>query len=231
MNEIKLDDRLMAIVKLLGPLDIVVDVGCDHGYVANYLIENNLSKKVYATDISNDSLDKNREFSKKRGNEKKIISVLGDGLKPIEEEFDGVVIAGMGGELIKNILEESKEKIEDKILILQPMTGRVELRKYLSENGFMIEKEAIVKDKDKFYEIIKAVPGNGYKSTSEFYFGNNLVEDCDPILIDYVENYLEKTERYLEKAKSSKTKKGKGQQEDLKREIKIFKGVLDECKR
>lgn len=231
MSEIKLDDRLMAIVELLGSVDIVVDVGCDHGYVANYLVENNLSKKVYATDISKDSLDKNREFSKKRGNEGEVISVLGDGLKPLNEDFDGVVIAGMGGELIKEILEESKDKVKDKILILQPMTGRVELRKYLSENGFFIERESIVKDKNKFYEIIRAVPGEGYKSTSEFYFGNNLVADCNPVLIEYVEKYLEKTEIYLERAKNSKTKKGKAQQEDLKIEIKIFKGVLDECKR
>ena len=61
MKDIKLDNRLSAVVELLGTSKVVVDVGCDHGYVPNYLIENKKSKLIYATDISKESLRKTIE--------------------------------------------------------------------------------------------------------------------------------------------------------------------------
>lgn len=231
-REIKLDRRLKSIVELLGKEDIVVDIGCDHGYVGNFLVENNLSKKVYATDISKDSLDKNREFSYSRGNEDKVISLLGDGLEPVKNlDFDGVIIAGMGGELIINIIDSYKELLKDKVLILQPMTGRVSLRKYLTENGFFIEKESIAKENNKYYEIMRVVFKDGYETNCSYYFGKNLVEDCDSLLLEYVEHLLRKTKSHLNGAKKSTTNKGKRQSEKLKKEIKIFQEVLDDCNR
>lgn len=229
-QSIKLDDRLQEIVKLLGKNKVVIDVGCDHGYVANYLIEENLADLVYATDISKPSLEKNIEFAKLRGNQNKVISVLGDGLIPIgDKNFDAVIMAGMGGDLIIKIIENSYDILKDKILILQPMTGRVELRKFLCANGFQIEKEGITKDKNKFYEIIRAVPGEMKESKCHHYFGNNLVEECDKTLLEYIELLLEKNKNYLERAKKSNTEKAIKQREKLEFEIEIFEGVLNEC--
>lgn len=227
----KLDNRLGEIVKLLGKVDIVVDVGCDHGYVANYLVDNNLSKIVYATDISKDSLDKNIEFSKKRGNEDKVISLLGDGLNPVKEKnFGGVIIAGMGGELIIKILKDSRELIKNKTLILQPMTAARELREYLSNNGYKIEKESIVKDKDKFYEIIKASNGKQLNLRDSYYFGENLIKECDETLIEYIESLLKKNKKYLEGAKKSSTEKGIKRAKYLQNEIELYEVIIDGCK-
>lgn len=230
-NRINLDYRLKAIVELLGKHKIVVDVGCDHGYVANYLVEENLADLVYATDISQPSLEKNREFTKYRGNENKVISLLGDGLIPVmDKEFDAVIMAGMGGELIIRIIVDSMDLVKDKVLILQPMTARPELRKFLGKNNFCIEKENIVKDGKKFYEIIRAIPGPEIKSTSFYYFGNNLVQECDETLIEYVQFLLKKNKKYLKQTMKSKTEKAKLQKEKLQREIEIFEEVLNECK-
>ena len=230
-KSIKLDDRLKEIVKILGKNEIVVDVGCDHGYVANYLIEEDLAKLVYATDISKPSLEKNIEFSKLRGNENKVISILGNGLFPVKDKnFDAVIMAGMGGELIMKIIDDAFDFIQKKTLILQPMTARVELRKYLGEKGFKIEKESIIRDGNKFYEIIRAVPGEKIESTSFYYFGNNLVEECNETLIEYVEFLLEKNRVYLEQANKSNTEKSMLQRQKLTKEIEIFKEVLNECK-
>ena len=230
-KSIKLDNRLKEIVKILGKNEIVVEVGCDHGYVANYLIEEDLAKLVYATDISKPSLEKNIEFSKLRGNENKVISILGNGLFPVKDKnFDAVIMAGMGGELIMKIIDDAFDFIQKKTLILQPMTARVELRKYLGEKGFKIEKESIIRDGNKFYEIIRAVPGEKIESTSFYYFGNNLVEECNETLIEYVEFLLEKNRVYLEQANKSNTEKSMLQRQKLTKEIEIFKEVLNECK-
>lgn len=230
-KSIELDDRLNEIVKILGENEIVVDVGCDHGYVANYLIEENFAKLVYATDISKPSLEKNIEFSKYRGNEYKVISLLGNGLFPVKnKDFNAVIMAGMGGELIMKIIDDSLDFIQDKTLVLQPMTARVELRKYLGKKGFQIKKESIVKDGNKFYEIIKAVPGEEIQSTSFYYFGNNLVEECNEVLIEYVKHLLEKNKMYLEQSKKSNTEKSILQRKKLEKEIEIFNEVLNGCK-
>lgn len=230
-QSIKLDHRLKEIVKLLGKNEVVVDVGCDHGYVANYLVEEKLADLVYATDISRPSLEKNIEFTKHRGNQNKVISVLGDGLIPIEDKnFDAVIMAGMGGELIIKIIKTSYDILKDKILILQPMTGRVEVRKFLGANGFQIEKEGISRDGNKFYEIIRAIPGEMKESKTHYYFGDNLVDECDKTLLEYANLLLKKNKNYLERAKKSNTEKAIKQRKKLKFEIDIFEGVLNECK-
>ncbi len=230
-NTIKIDDRLLEIVKILGKNEIVVDVGCDHGYVANYLVEEKLANLVYATDISEPSLQKNQEFTKLRGNENKVISVLGDGLIPLEDKkFDAVIMAGMGGELIMKIIKDSYQILKDKILVLQPMTARVELREFLGQSGFQIEKEGISRDGNKFYEIIRAIPGPKADSKTSYYFGNNLVEECNDVLIEYIEFLIEKNQKYLKEAKKSETEKALNQQKKLLEEIEIFEGVLNDCK-
>lgn len=229
--EIKLDDRLREIVNLIGKTDIVVDVGCDHGYVANYLVENNLSKMVYATDISYDSLMKNKDFSINRNNEDRVISVLGDGLIPLKDkDFDGVIIAGMGGELIIKIIEDAKSFLSNQTLVLQPMTSSRELRIYLTNNGYKILEESIVRDKNKYYEIIKAVPGISEESNCSFYFGNNLVENCDDTLLEYIDKLREKSINYMDRAKLSKTNKASQRVEQLQKEIELYEVILNGCK-
>lgn len=229
MKEINLNNRLKTIVDLLGPLNIVVDVGCDHGYVANYLVENNLSHLVYATDISGPSLMKNKEFAYNRGNDQKVISVLGDGLQPLKDkEFNGIIIAGMGGDLIIKILDEAKDFIEDKTLVLQPMTAKRDLRIYLYENGFSIIREELVRDGDKFYEIIKAQNGKVQKPKWDFYFGENLIEEKNPVLKEYLEFLIKKTNGFIQNASKSKSLKAQERIKELEEEKKIYEGVLNE---
>ncbi|WP_406242265.1 tRNA (adenine(22)-N(1))-methyltransferase [Tissierella carlieri] len=154
----KLSERLLTLANLVPKNSIVADIGTDHGYIPAYLIENKISKKVIGTDISKGSLDKIIEYVKELGFEDKIDSRLGDGLEVIKPyEVDTVIIAGMGGLLIRDILEKHKE-ISNSIIdfILQPMVAAKELRQYLIENNFEIIKEELVKEENKYYEIIHA---------------------------------------------------------------------------
>lgn len=229
MNKIILDQRLSAIVDLVGRADTVVDVGCDHGYVANYLVEEKLAKKVYATDISKPSLRKNERFAYMRGNDQRVISLLGDGLVPLKDkDYDLVIIAGMGGDLIIKIIEEAFDQVKNKTLVLQPMTQRDSLRKYLVAKGFKIQEEKIVRDKNKFYEIMKFIPGSDQGSTCDYLFGQNLLEEKDPVLKEYLEDLLEKTESYIKKASQSQSPKAIERRENLEREVKLYKELLND---
>ena len=229
MKKLILDERLAAIVDLVGKADTVVDVGCDHGYVANYLVEENLAEKVYATDISEPSLRKNERFAYSRGNDQKVISLLGDGLVPLrDKDFDLVIIAGMGGDLIIKILKESFDLVKAKTLILQPMTQKDSVRKFLVANGFKIEREAIVRDKNKFYEIMKFVPGQDQGSSCDYLFGQNLLEEKNPVLREYLDLLLEKTENYISKASQSQSPKAIKRRENLERQAKLYKELLDD---
>ena len=134
----KLSERLMTIISLIPQNSIVADIGTDHGYIPAYLIENKISKKVIGTDISKGSLEKIIEYVRGLGYEEKIDSRLGDGLEVVKPyEIDTVIIAGMGGLLIRDILEKDKDVRESIVnFILQPMVAAKELREYLIENNF-----------------------------------------------------------------------------------------------
>ena len=199
-RELKLSNRMQKIVSLIGKTDVVADIGTDHGYIPNYLIENGIAKLVYATDISADSLGKNIEFSKLRGNSDSIISRVGDGLKPIEnEKINTVIIAGMGGILISQIIENSIEFARGiEYFILQPMTASYELRYYLYQNDFNILREEIVEDNDKIYEIMYVKNGEkDLKSPVFLRYGENLIKEKNDVLIKLLTRNIESNKNIM----------------------------------
>ena len=157
-----LKGRLLAIAKEVPPSKCIADIGTDHGLVPVWLIENGIVQKAIITDISSKSLAKAEGLIKQRGLESKIEARTGDGLKPIKPgEVDTVIMAGMGGMLIRNILTDAPcvaEKV--KRFVLQPMTAQSALRKWLVENGYAIVDETLVREDSRFYEIIVATHGS-----------------------------------------------------------------------
>ncbi|MFR7348905.1 tRNA (adenine(22)-N(1))-methyltransferase [Peptoniphilus sp.] len=131
----------------------MADIGTDHGLVPIFLIENGVVDYAVAADISKPSLQKAIDLAKEKNIE--LDARLGDGLEVLkaEDDIETVVIAGMGGVLIGEILAAS-EISKSVRLILQPMQGARELRKYLFENGYKIIDEDVVYEDDRFFEII-----------------------------------------------------------------------------
>lgn len=146
------------------------DIGTDHAYVPIYLLQNSMCDRLAATDIKQGPLNIAADNIKKYGFENKISLRLGAGLSPIaENEFETIIIAGMGGEVIKNILENDLKKAHSaKYLVLQPMNSQDLLRKKLSENGFSVVTEDITFEGFKVYNLIVAENGTGYKYKDEF---------------------------------------------------------------
>lgn len=162
---IKLSKRLRAIVNFCDKNKIIADIGTDHGFVPNFLYEEDINRKIIATDISLNSLNKAIEFTELRGNKGEIEHIVCNGLEKIPP-VDQIIIAGMGGILISKILDRDFEKARQaEKLILQPMQQVDYLRKFLYDKGFKILDEKIVFEDNKFFHIIVA----NYKAIKEEY--------------------------------------------------------------
>ena len=227
----KLSKRLQKIADLVGEDSIVCDIGTDHGYIPVYLIKNNISKKVIGTDISKGSLDKIIELVQKEALEDRIECRLGDGLDILEEkEVDSLIIAGMGGILISEILEEGREVTEHiENFILQPMVGSKELRRYLVYNGYKIISEDLLFEEGKFYEIILAQRGK-QKIDKDIHYeiSQLLIRDRHPLLREFLEYKINKVKKVMDEIKDIKTQVSKKKYKELKSLLKEYEEVVEE---
>ncbi len=171
---LNISKRLKIIAGLVPVGSAVADIGADHGYLSVYLVNNNISVKVYACDINLLPLENaKRTASEYLKYTDRMELRLCDGLSGIKKgETDAAVIAGMGAQVICGIIDRC-EFVKDKnyTLILQPMTSPEILRKYLTENGFCIQTEIAICENRKLYSIIKA-KFDGEKRTvpESFYY-------------------------------------------------------------
>ena len=227
----KLSDRLQTIANFVPKNTIVGDIGTDHGYIPIYLIEKGISKKAIAADLSKNSLEKIIQFRKLKGLEKYIDIRLGDGLDVIKPfEIDTLIIAGMGGLLIRDILDKDKEK-RDSIthFILQPNIASKELREYLFAQDFQIIDEKLVKEDNKFYEIIYAKKGKAYIDRYIYFeIGEKLIFNKDPLLGEFINNKIHIAENILMELKDKNTDRSADRYKELTENIRELKGVLAE---
>lgn len=161
-----LTERLAAIADEIEKGESVADIGTDHGYLPMYLTKEEISPKVIMADISKGSLNKARRNCRELMPEVKFDFRNGNGLRVIKKgEVDVIVIAGMGGNLICDILGRDLGKAKScKKLILQPRTAQGRLRAWLVRKGFDIVNEQLVREGRFICEIITAVPGEPRES-------------------------------------------------------------------
>lgn len=229
---IKLSKRLRAIVNFCDKNKIIADIGTDHGFVPNFLYEEDINRKIIATDISLNSLNKAIEFSELRGNKGKIEHIVCNGLEKIPP-VDQIIIAGMGGILISKILDRDFEKARQaEKLILQPMQQADYLRKFLYDKGFKILDEKIVFEDNKFFHIIVA----NYKAIKEEYrdidlkVSKLLRNRKDKDLIEFLKYLINYNIFIIENIEGSSTrsiyKKNKLREENIE-----LKEILDEVQK
>lgn len=138
----------------------MADIGCDHGKLAIELILTGSAKRVIASDISEASLRKAQALARSYGMEDTLELRISDGFLNMPEGIECSCIAGMGGDLIARILEKGMACVcGQKRIVMQPMRGEAELRKYLYENEFRILTERIVLDGGRFYQVLCARRG------------------------------------------------------------------------
>ena len=158
--KIPLSSRLEAACRFVNPNDRVADIGCDHGYLGIYLLKNNIASHVYACDINEGPLNAAVFNAEKYGVRDKMQFFLSDGVKNVPRDFDCLVCCGMGGDTMISILESAPWlKASSYRLILQCQSKRPELRKYLSENGWLIREETVLRDGKFLYTVMEVVHG------------------------------------------------------------------------
>lgn len=155
----KLDKRLQAVASLVRKDAVLADVGSDHAFLPIYLIQQGKISAAVASDINEGPIASAKKNVAANGLTDCISLVCTDGLHGIETYCPtDVVIAGMGGELIAQILSQAPFVCDPSIrLILQPMSRQEKLRAFLAQNGFLITQEVIVDTTGRLYQIICAV--------------------------------------------------------------------------
>lgn len=193
-------ERLECIKSMVSKCNVAADIGTDHGYVAVMLLKDNICEKVIATDLNEGPLKKAIEHLTNENLNDKCDFRLGSGLTVLNEhEADALIIAGMGGELIADIIETSKNiALKANQLILQPMTTADRLRRYLYENDFKITDEKMVKELHHYYFIIKAEPGK-VEIENEIYYeiSKILLEKKEPLMLEYLKRLLSVNENII----------------------------------
>ena len=202
-----LDARLSAVADLVRNGARFADIGTDHAYLPAYLLLEEQIQYAVCSDLRKGPLKNAEETVQKYGLEDKVDLRLSDGLDNFKDgEVNEIAVAGMGGLLISEFIERTEWlKSADIHLILQPMTHAEDLRKTLYQNGFYIEKEVAVKDKEKFYIILSAYYNACPKALTDFEcIIGELSKNTDPISKEYIASLLKKyTVKYemLKKAK------------------------------
>ena len=184
-----LSERLKSVAQLITPGLTVADVGCDHAYLAIHLITEGVSKHVIAMDINKGPLERARENVDAAGLDDDIELRLSNGLDELNEnEADCVVMAGMGGRLMTDIMTRGSKVLKGvREIILQPQSEVEYVRHYLEDNGYRIISEDIVFEDDKFYPMMKSIHGDmSLKKDIYYKFGSILLHEENPVLRMYL---------------------------------------------
>lgn len=220
MKIISIDDRLKGIASLVDKCNVIADIGTDHGYLPIYLLQNDIAEFAYASDVAIGPLNFAINNLKDYGLEKVSKTILTDGLKDIPKNVDTIIIAGMGGNLMIDILQN--RKYDYNTYILQPNLHHYSLRKFLMENNFVIIDEKITYSHKKYYEIIKVKHGSESLNELQLTFGPiNLINKTD-LFIKKWEEVKGKLLKVLENFKGSEIEKSK-----ISKEIETIESVIN----
>ena len=208
----------------------LADIGSDHAYLPanlaiNHIIDYGVAGEVVKGPYENAVHEIQREHL-----EGKIFPRFADGLKAIEEDdqIDTITICGMGGTLIRNILEKDKSKLQNHpLLILQPNVGGNVLRQWLQANHYQITHEDILEEDDHIYEIIVAqyTDQTVQLSSEDLFFGPILRHHQNDAFTKKWEREIAKNEkaiRQMQKATNPPTQR----LAQLKAENELIRGVL-----
>lgn len=228
----ELSKRLKRIAEHVDKCESVADIGTDHGYIPIYLVKEGICKKAIASDINKGPIEKAKVNVAFEGVSNKIKCLLGPGLNPLKVgEVNGVILAGMGGNITRDILLADMDKVKKyDFIILQPAQNPEVLREFLYKNDYEIIDEDLIKDEGRFYELFKVK----YNENSEkLVFEDGLYYEVSPLLREknhslfkeFIEEKINRCETILSFIKED-TEAAKKRKSDLEEKINKLKGML-----
>ncbi|MCX0396660.1 class I SAM-dependent methyltransferase [Clostridium perfringens] len=228
----ELSKRLKRIAEHVDKCESVADIGTDHGYIPIYLVKEGICKKAIASDINKGPIEKAKVNVAFEGVSNKVKCLLGPGLNPLKVgEVNGVILAGMGGNLTRDILLADMDKVKKyDFIILQPAQNPEVLREFLYKNDYEIIDEDLIKDEGRFYELFKVK----YNENSEkLVFEDKLEYEVSALLRkknhqlfkEFIEEKINRCETILSFIKED-TEAAKKRKSDLEEKINKLKGML-----
>ncbi|MBQ8726585.1 MAG: SAM-dependent methyltransferase [Clostridia bacterium] len=182
----KLTLRLKTLLDELSPCQTFADVGCDHGYIAENMLKSGKCEFAYVTDVSPVCLQKAVDLlsSEYKGRFKGIVC---DGLQGVPK-VDQALIAGMGGELICDIL--SRADFLPERIVLQPMKNAEKVREKAVKSGYKLIKDYTFVD-EKFYDVIVCERGKDSYTQDELTFGRDNLRYKNPAFRQVIEKKIQ----------------------------------------
>ena len=219
--------RLQTIADMVTEGGVLADVGCDHGYLPVYLVLNKRITGAIAMDVGKGPLSRAKEHILAYGLEQYIETRLSDGLTVLEPgEADTLVIAGMGGPLMEQILKKGSLVAKSfREMILQPQSDIGHFRHFIRTQGWEIIREEMVKEDGKFYPMMKVIPAGQTLEPwrpEEEMFGRLLLKQHHPVLKEYLlreERIRKEILNALTDADSFAARKRK---EEIERELQLI---------
>lgn len=192
----KISKRISKILDFIEVEDKVADIGCDHGYLGLGCIQKgvtfvqNIDNKIGPLNTAKRNLQEYVDSN--------IIYTLCDGLNELDERVDTIVISGMGGDLITQIINENLDKAKKLKKIIIVAHSKVPfLRKNLTKY-FSIIDEDLVEDNGKIYEIIVFNPCESFGyNEKELLFGPILIKEKNSLFIKKIEKRLTEINKIL----------------------------------
>lgn len=176
----------------------VADIGTDHGYLGIHLLTQGLVQYVAACDLREGPLQSARRNAARYHTEEHMEFFLSDGLQEVKpDSVDTIVCAGMGGDLIIQILSNAPWLCSDRYtLILQPQTGIQDLRTWLGAHGFYEERAELVRDGGFIYCVCRLRFGHGMNLTpGQQFVSPVLLASENPLLGEYISRLRQSLER------------------------------------
>lgn len=228
----ELSKRLKRIAEHVDKCESVADIGTDHGYIPIYLVKEGICKKAIASDINKGPIEKAKVNVAFEGVSNKIKCLLGPGLNPLKVgEVNGVILAGMGGNLTRDILLADMDKVKKyDFIILQPAQNPEVLREFLYKNDYEIIDEDLIKDEGRFYELFKVKYNENseklvFEDELEYEVSPLLREKGHPLFKEFIEEKINRCETILSFIKED-TEAAKKRKSDLEEKINRLKGML-----
>ena len=229
MKNEKLSQRLTQVGEFVPQDAILLDVGSDHAYLPIHLVKTGRINKAIAGEVVKGPYESAVANVQSAGLQDQISVRLANGLAAFEPTTDGVntiTIAGMGGHLIAEILEDGRDKLcQVSTMILQPNNGERHLRTWLQAHDFTISDEKILAENDKIYEIIVAHPGQSVDrlTEAELCFGPFLLQEKSTVFLEKWASELAANQEILSKIPASAQQK----QAEFSAKIAKIKEVLN----